>query len=82
MTVTRYPDQLAGIPGTASRLCFFNTLVRIPDSSVPATTLASLSTTSCSKTCPKIIVSIVGSADGFRDTNRGRLPAGQAPRFL
>jgi hypothetical protein len=28
MTVTRYPDQLAGIPGTASRLCFFNTLDR------------------------------------------------------
>jgi hypothetical protein len=28
MTVTRYPDQLAGIPGTASRLCFFNTLER------------------------------------------------------
>jgi hypothetical protein len=26
MTVTRYPDQLAGIPGTASRLRFFNTL--------------------------------------------------------
>jgi hypothetical protein len=31
MTVTRYPDQLAGIPGTASRLCFFNTLGRFWD---------------------------------------------------
>ena len=28
MTVTRYPDQLAGIPGTASPLPFFNTLGR------------------------------------------------------
>lgn len=28
MTVTRYPDQLAGIPGAASPLPFFNTLDR------------------------------------------------------
>jgi hypothetical protein len=28
MTVTRYPDQLAGIPGTASPLPFFNGLGR------------------------------------------------------
>src|SRR5215210_800957 len=55
---------------------------RIPDSQVASTTLASLTTVPCSKTRPKIIVSIIGSADGFRDTDRGRHPAGQAFRFL
>ena len=48
---------------------------RIPDSHVPSTTGASLTTAPCSKTRPEIIVSIVGSADGFRDTGRGHHPA-------
>jgi hypothetical protein len=52
--------------------------VRIPDSRVPATTLACLSTAPCSKTHPTIIVSVVESADGFSDTERSRHPAGQA----
>jgi hypothetical protein len=56
--------------------------VRVPDSQMPSTTRASLTTVSCSKTRPTIIVSIVGSADGFRDTNCARHPAGQAFRFL
>lgn len=56
--------------------------VRIPDSQVPSTTKACLTTAPCSKTRPTIIVSIARSADGFRDTNRDAHPADQAFRFL
>ena len=54
---------------------------RIPDSQVPSTTLACLTTAPCAKTRPRIIVSIGGSDNGFRDTDRGRHPAGRALRF-
>src|SRR3712207_8410099 len=48
---------------------------RIQDSQGSSPTLASLTTATCSKTHPTIIVSLVGSADDFRDTDRGRHPA-------
>ena len=48
----------------------------------PAPTLACLSTVPRSKTRPTIIVSLGVSADGFRDTDRVRYPAGQTFRFL
>ena len=60
-------------------VCFKND--RIPDAQLPAPTLACLSTVPSSKTRPTIIVSIGGSADGFRDTDR-RHPAGSGPLWF
>jgi hypothetical protein len=63
---------------TLASEAFFNGLDRIPDAQLPAPALACLSTVPSSKTRPTIIVSIGGSAEGFRDTER-RHPAGSGP---
>jgi hypothetical protein len=82
VTAALVRDRYHRLHAAENPFAFFNTLGRIPYSHVPSTTRASLTMATCSKTRPEIIVSIVGSADGFRDTDRGRHPAGQAFRFL